>query len=87
MKINLLFSETTGPFSTKICMYAIRYKEMKIHYYDAGHMTKMAVVPIYGKKTLNIFPGSMAVDRFRRNLVRSIGDSNLLYFVQIITLG
>ena len=32
---------------------------MKIHYYFAGHMTKMAAMPIYGKKTLKIFfPGS-----------------------------
>ena len=27
-----------------------RYKEIKIHEYDAGHMTKMAAMPIYGKK-------------------------------------
>ena len=24
--------------------------EMKIYYYDAGHMTKMVTTPIYGKK-------------------------------------
>ena len=27
---NRLFSETTGPFITKFCMKAFRYKEMKI---------------------------------------------------------
>ena len=26
---------------------------MKIHQYHAGHMTKMAAMPIYGKNTLN----------------------------------
>ena len=28
---------------------------MKIHQDDVGHMTKMAVMPIYGKNTLKIF--------------------------------
>ena len=27
---------------------------MKIHQHNPGHMTKMAVMPIYGKKTLKI---------------------------------
>ena len=31
---------------------------MKIHQHNAGHMTKMAAMPIYGKNTLKIFfPG------------------------------
>ena len=28
---------------------------MKIHQHNAGHMTKMAAMPIYGKNTLKIF--------------------------------
>ena len=28
---NRIFSETTGPFGTKFCMKAFRYKEMKIY--------------------------------------------------------
>ena len=33
-----------------------RYKDMNIHIHDAGHMTKMAAMPIYGrKKTSKIF--------------------------------
>ena len=28
---------------------------MKIHQHSAGHMTKMAAMPIYGKNTLNLF--------------------------------
>ena len=32
---------------------------MKIHYHDAGHMTKMAATPKYGIKHLKIFfPGT-----------------------------
>ena len=32
---------------------------MKIHQHNAGHMTKMAAMPIYGKNTLKIFfPGT-----------------------------
>ena len=36
-------------------MYAFRYKEMKINEHDAGHMTKMAATPIYGKNPSKIF--------------------------------
>ena len=32
---------------------------MKIHLHNSGHMTKMAVMPIYGKKRFKIFfPGT-----------------------------
>ena len=32
---------------------------MKIHQHNAGHMTKMTAMPIYGKNTLKIFfPGT-----------------------------
>ena len=32
---------------------------MKIHQHNAGHMTMMAAMPIYGKNTLKIFfPGT-----------------------------
>ena len=32
---------------------------MKIHQDNAGHMTKMAAMPIYGKNTLKVFfPGT-----------------------------
>ena len=47
--LTCFFSETTGPFSTKFLMQACKYKLMKIHQYFAGHMTKMAAMPIYGK--------------------------------------
>ena len=36
-------------------MYAFRYKEMKIHEHDAGHMTKVAATLIYGKNPSKIF--------------------------------
>ena len=49
------FSETTVPFLTKFCMKAIRYKEMKILWHDAGHITKMAAMPIYGKNPSKVF--------------------------------
>ena len=53
--LNQIFSETTEPFWTKFCMKDFRYKEMKIYLHDAGHMTKMAAMPIYGKNPSNIF--------------------------------
>ena len=36
-------------------MKAFRYNEMKVWCHDAGHMTKMAAMPIYGKTPLKIF--------------------------------
>ena len=76
MKIkNLFFLETTGPFLRKFCMLVFRYKEMKINEHDAGHMTKMAAMPIYGK-IIQKSSSPEPVDRFPLNLVCSIGDSS-----------
>ena len=36
-------------------MEALTYKEMQIHEHDAGHMTKMAAMPIYNKNPSKIF--------------------------------
>ena len=36
-------------------MKPFKYKEMKIWWHGAGHMTKMAAMPIYGKNPLKIF--------------------------------
>ena len=36
-------------------MQAFKYNEMKIWWQDAGHMTKMAATPIYGKNPSKIF--------------------------------
>ena len=52
---NMFFSETNGPFLTKFCILALRYLEVGICWYDAGHMTKMAAMAIYGKKPFKIF--------------------------------
>ena len=45
----MLFSDTTWPFLAKFCMSAIRYMKMKIYKHDAGHMTKMAAMQLFGK--------------------------------------
>ena len=47
---------------------------MKIYWHDAGHMTKMAATPIYGK-TLQKSSSLEPVDLFPQNFVCSIGDS------------
>ena len=51
--LNFLFSETTWQILTKFSMYALRYMEMKINPHGAGHMTKMATMPIYGINPLD----------------------------------
>ena len=40
------FSETTGPFVTEFHMKIFRIKKMKINYYEYGHLTSMATMPI-----------------------------------------
>ena len=46
---------------------------------NPGHMTKMAAMPIYGK-TLQKSSSPEPVDRFQRNLARSIdGSSTTMY--------
>ena len=52
---NRIFSDITVLIWTKLCMKAFKYKEMKIWWHDAGHMTKMAAMPIYRKNPLKIF--------------------------------
>ena len=49
---------------------------MKIHEHDAGHMTKMAPTPIYGKNPSKSFSPEL-MNQFPRNLVCSVWDSSL----------
>ena len=59
LKIEFVLSVTTGPFSGKFLMQGYRNKEMEIDQHNAGHMTKIAAMPISGKNTLKIFfPGT-----------------------------
>ena len=64
MKIKTCFSKKPlGHFQPNFV-----YKEMKIHIHNAGHMNKMAAMPIYGKNLLkSSFQEIMGL--FRRNLV------------------
>ena len=48
IKIKLAFPSSHLAIFSQVCSY----KEMKIHQHNAGHMTKMAAMPIYGKNTL-----------------------------------
>ena len=46
------FSDTIGSFETKFGMKVYWRMGMKIYINELGHMTKMAAMPIYSKKTL-----------------------------------
>ena len=49
-------------------MLGFRFMEMKIHKYNAGHMTKMATMHVYDKIPLKIlFPG------IRGTITRKLG--------------
>ena len=43
-------SETTGPISIKFHMQPLDRGGKKVCVFRLGHMTKMAAMPIYGKK-------------------------------------
>ena len=47
--LNLLFQKPLAHFQPN---FECKYKLMKIHQHNAGHMTKMAAMPIWGKNTL-----------------------------------
>ena len=48
---NIVSSETTRPFELKFHMKTPYDRLAKIYTKCTGHMTKMATMPIYGKKT------------------------------------
>ena len=57
----IFFSGTSGQISVKLGSWYVasgtplRYMETKINQHDAGHVTKMAVMPIYGINPLKFF--------------------------------
>ena len=65
--------------------------EIKIHKYDAGHMTKMATMPIYGEKPFKNLLGNRQTD-FHETwyvasgtpadyILRDFENASTLYFV------
>ena len=60
--------------------------EIKVCSNGPGHMTRMAAMPIYGKN-VNKSSSPEAKDRWRWNLVCSIGCSSTTKFIQMMTLG
>ena len=60
---------------------------MKIYSYVAGQMNKIAAMPVYDKKKkLKKSSSPEPADRFPRNLVCSIRNSCLSYFIQMMPL-
>ena len=53
--LNIVSSETTRLIELKFHMKAPDDRSAKSYTNCTGHMTKMATMPIYGKKPLNIF--------------------------------
>ena len=52
---NIFSSETTGPIETKFHVKPPWDRGTKVCSNGPGHMTKLAAMPIYGKKNLKIF--------------------------------
>ena len=52
---NIFSSETTGPSKARFHIEPQKVRGMEVYSPHLGHMTKMAAMPIYGKKPLKIF--------------------------------
>ena len=81
---NIFSSETAGPIIAKFYMEPPCVGGTKVCSRHLGHMTKMAVTPIYVKPLQKSSPEPPG--RFPRNLACSIGNSCPSYFVQMMTL-
>ena len=77
---NVFSSETAWPIKAKFYVEPPWEGGTKVCINGAGHMTKMAAMPIYGKN-LKKSSSPEPAGRFPRNLVCSIGDSCPSYFV------
>ena len=77
--IKHFFSEITWPIELKFHINT-PYARSNC----SGHMTKMAIKPIYGKTFLNIFSGT--IRQMAWDLVWSIGDMGRTRFAQIMHL-
>ena len=51
----IFFSETAWPIKAKFYTKHLQEGGTNIYINNAGHMTKMATMPIYGKKPLKVF--------------------------------
>ena len=77
---NIFSSETAWPIKAKFYMEPPWEGGTKVCINGLGLMTKMAALPIYGKNLKkSSSPGPAG--RFSRNLVCSIGDTCLSWFV------
>ena len=59
---------------------------MKINEHDAGQMTKMATIPMYGINHLEIFFSGTSGPILTKLGMKHLRPKLILYFVQMITL-
>ena len=86
MKIKTGFSKNQWAIFNQMLYVSFQVQENEKKYgYDAGHMTKMAAIPINGKILQKSSP-LVPVDRFPRNFVCGIEVSCPLQFAQMMTL-
>ena len=85
-KLKYFFSKTVEIFETKYHVKDFGRTGMKIYTNGHGHMTKMAIMPIYGKNPSKSFCPE-PVGWLQWNLVCRIGDAGPLQFMKIMTLA
>ena len=76
MKIKTRFSQKPLGHFNQILYVSFQVQRNENLLWDAGHMTKMAVMPLYGKKTLQKFSRE-SLNRLPRIFACSIGDHSL----------
>ena len=68
IKISDIFSETTGSIRVRFYVEHLYLMGTKVYIISPGHMTKMAAMPMYDKKSLKIF--SRAISQMTLKLNR-----------------
>ena len=83
---NIVFSKTTRPIELKFHMKTPYDRLATIYTNCAGHMTKMATMPINGKNSL-LSSSLEPKCQWPWDLVCSIGDEGPTRFAQMMNLG
>ena len=80
IKISNIFSGTTGPIRVRFYIEHLYLMGTKVYVIGPGHMTKMASLPIYGKKLFKNLPQNWKSDDLEtwKNAKRDLSPTKII---------
>ena len=80
IKISNIFSETTGTIQVRFYIEHLYLMGTKVYVIGPGHMTKMASLPIYGKKPFKNLPQNWKSDDLEtwKNAKRDLSPTKII---------